>query len=124
MTQVHNMNEDMKEPKITVEEVENIVMPVDDAPIVNDVAEPTVPAFKEGDRVRIVVDPPGGVMTTGTVKVVQDVVGKSLGVELDQFTEGCHSLDGLVEEKVDETRGITVGKGWWTLPYNLELIKE
>lgn len=78
--------------------------------------------LKQGDRVRVVIDPPNGVVCEGTVKVVQDVPGKKVGVELDRLTDRCHSLDGLVEERTDEVRGITVGKGWWSLPENLEVV--
>jgi hypothetical protein len=76
--------------------------------------------IKKGQRVRIVIDPPNGFAAQGTVRVVQDKPGKKIGVELDQLTDRCHSLDGLVEERVDPVRGVTVGKGYWTLPENLE----
>jgi hypothetical protein len=45
-----------------------------------------------------------------------------VGVELDNFTDYAHSLDQRVEEKVDPVRGITVGKGWWTLEEDLEIL--
>jgi hypothetical protein len=54
--------------------------------------------------------------------VIQEEPGKKVGVELDHFTDFAHSLDGLVEEKVDPVRGITIGKGWWTLEENLEIL--
>jgi hypothetical protein len=73
-------------------------------------------------RVRIIIGPPGGTAVEGIVRVIQDVPGKMVGVELDNFTDYAHSLDGIVEEKVDPVRGITVGKGWWTLEENLEIL--
>jgi hypothetical protein len=73
-------------------------------------------------RVRIIIDPPGGAACEGIVRVIQDVPGKMVGVELDHFTDYAHSLDQLVEEKVDPVRGITIGKGWWTLEENLEIL--
>ena len=45
-----------------------------------------------------------------------------VGVELDYFTDYAHSLDGRVEEKTDPVRGITLGRGWWTLEENLEIL--
>ncbi len=75
-----------------------------------------------GQKVKIIIDPPGGVPTEGIVKVVQNVPGKTLGIELEHFTDYAHSLDKLVEEKTDPTRGITVGKGWWTREDNVEII--
>ena len=73
-------------------------------------------------RVRIIIDPPGGTPVEGIVRVIQDVPGKKVGVELDHFTDYAHSLDGLVDEKTDPVRGITIGKGWWTLEENLEIL--
>ncbi len=81
------------------------------------------PKLKVGDRVRLFIDPPAGTPQEGTVRVVQDVPGKTIGVELDHFTDRCHALDGLVEERVDETRGVVVGKGWWTREENVEVIQ-
>lgn len=79
--------------------------------------------FQIGDRVRIFLDPPGGQeITEGTIRVIQDEPGKLIGVELDHFTDRCHSLDGVVEERTDEVRGIVVGKGWWTRPENIEKV--
>lgn len=75
-----------------------------------------------GQKVKIIVDPPGGTPTSGVVKVIQDTPGKKVGVELDHFADYAHSLDKLVEEKTDPVRGITVGKGWWTVPENLEIL--
>lgn len=79
-------------------------------------------ALKVGDHVRLIIDPPNGVVCEGTVRVIQDQPGKRVGIELDHFTDYAHSLDGLVEERVDESRGLTVGKGWWTLPENVEVL--
>ena len=73
-------------------------------------------------RVRIIIGPPGGIPVEGIVRVIQDEPGKMVGVELDHFTDYAHSLDQLVEEKIDPVRGITVGKGWWTLEENLEIL--
>ncbi len=73
-------------------------------------------------RVKIIIDPPNGIPTEGIVRVIQDEPGKMVGVELDHFTDFAHSLDGVVEEKVDPVRGITIGKGWWTLEENLEIL--
>ena len=73
-------------------------------------------------RVKIIIDPPNGVPTEGIVRVIQDEPGKMVGIELDHFTDYAHSLDGVVEEKIDPVRGITIGKGWWTLEENLEIL--
>jgi len=73
-------------------------------------------------RVKIIIDPPNGIPTEGIVRVIQDEPGKMVGVELDHFTDYAHSLDGVVEEKIDPVRGITIGKGWWTLEENLEIL--
>jgi hypothetical protein len=73
-------------------------------------------------RVRIIIDSPGGVPSEGIVRVIQKVPGKRVGVELDHFTDYAHSLDGIVEEKTDPVRRITVGKGWWTSEENLEIL--
>jgi hypothetical protein len=76
-----------------------------------------------GQRVRIIIDPPGqAAMADGTVRVIQEEPGKKVGVELDRFADYAHSLDGLVEERVDTNRNITVGKGWWTKEENVEVI--
>lgn len=76
-----------------------------------------------GQTVKIIIDPPGGTAVSGTVKIIQDVPGKKIGVQLDHFTDYAHSLDKLVEEKTDPVRGITVGQGWWTLPENVEILQ-
>ncbi len=73
-------------------------------------------------RVKIIIDPPNGIPTEGIVRVIQDEPGKMVGIELDHFTDYAHSLDGVVEEKIDPVRGITIGKGWWTLEENLEIL--
>ncbi len=73
-------------------------------------------------RVKIIIDPPNGIPTEGIVRVIQDEPGKMVGVELDHFTDYAHSLDGQTEEKIDPVRGITIGKGWWTLEENLEIL--
>lgn len=73
-------------------------------------------------RVKIIIDPPNGVPIEGIVRVIQEEPGKTIGIELDHFTDYAHSLDGLVEEKTDPVRGITLGKGWWTLEENLEIL--
>lgn len=73
-------------------------------------------------RIKIIIDPPNGIPTEGIVRVIQDEPGKMVGIELDHFTDYAHSLDGRVEEKIDPVRGITIGKGWWTLEENLEIL--
>lgn len=75
-----------------------------------------------GQRVRIIIDPPGGIPVEGTIKLIQDTPGKKIGIELDRFADYAHSLDNLVDERTDPVRGITLGKGWWTLEENLEVI--
>lgn len=78
-------------------------------------------ALKEGDRVTILVDTPEGHPVKGTVKVVQDEVGKTVGVELDDYTVYGHSLDGLVDEREQGGGLPVVGKGWWTLEDNVDV---
>lgn len=80
--------------------------------------------LKVGDRVRILIDTPGGEPLDGTVKVVQDTPGKKVGVELDNYAATGHSLDGQTEapEKNDPTTGVNYGKGWWTLEENVEVL--
>ncbi len=77
---------------------------------------------KKGDKIRIIIDTPAGQPINGVVTVVQDVPGKTIGVELDQTTAYAHSLDGALKgvEKIDPTNGIRYGKGWWTLEENIE----
>ena len=79
--------------------------------------------IKKGARVRIIIDPPGGLPVEGVVKVVQDLPGKKVGIELDHFIDFGHSLDGLVDERFDPARNMTVGRGWWTLEENVEVLK-
>lgn len=75
--------------------------------------------IKVGDRVTIVTGSPENAPCNGTVRVVQDVPGKKIGVELDAFTLYAHSLDGLVEER-EQGEGLpVVGKGWWVNEENL-----
>lgn len=80
-------------------------------------------AVKEGDRVTILVDTPEGRPVKGTVVVVQDEVGKQVGVELDDYTAYAHSLDGLVDEREQGSGLPVIGKGWWTLEDNIEVEK-
>lgn len=81
--------------------------------------------LKVGDRVRVLIDTPEGQPVEGTVAVVQDVPGKQVGVELDNYALYGHSLDGKTAdaEKTDPGTGVTFGKGWWTLEDNLEVLK-
>ena len=80
--------------------------------------------IKKGDRVRILVNTPLGEPVDGVVKVVQDKVGKPIGVQLDNFIAYGHELDGATDEKVktDSKTGISYGTGWWTLPENVEVL--
>lgn len=84
--------------------------------------EPRNQQLTTGQRVRIIIDPPAGTPAEGVIRIIQDEPGKEVGVELDRLTDGAHSLDGLVEERTDPVRGITVGKGWWTVAENLEIL--
>ncbi len=78
-------------------------------------------AVQEGDRVTILVGTPEGHPVKGTVKVVQDEVGKTIGVELDDYTLYAHSLDGLVDEREQGDGLPVVGKGWWTKEEDVEV---
>lgn len=78
-------------------------------------------ALKVGDRVTILVNTPEGHPVKGTVRVVQDEVGKKVGVELDEYTVYAHSLDGLVDEREQGSGLPVIGKGWWTLEENVEV---
>lgn len=78
-------------------------------------------ALKVGDRVTILVDTPEGHPIKGTVKVVQEEVGKTVGVELDDYTVYGHSLDGLVDEREQGGGLPVVGKGWWTTEDNVDV---
>ena len=75
-----------------------------------------------GDKVKILIDPPGGIPVEGIVRVIQDKPGKLVGVETGHLVDYGHSLDRLVEERTDPVRGITVGKGWWTIEENVEVL--
>lgn len=74
--------------------------------------------IKEGDKVRIIMGEKTNL--TGQVRVLSDEPGKEIGVELDHYADYAHSLDGLVEEREDAVRGITVGKGWWVRENEIE----
>lgn len=78
-------------------------------------------ALKVGDRVTILVNTPEGHPVKGTVKVVQKEVGKTVGVELDDYTVYGHSLDGLVDEREQGSGLPVVGKGWWTTEANVDV---
>jgi hypothetical protein len=80
--------------------------------------------LKVGDRVRVLVATPQGEPVDGTVAVVQDVIGKGVGVELDNYVATGHSLDGELtdKEKTDPETGVTYGKGWWVLSDNVEVL--
>lgn len=83
-------------------------------------AKEAVSSLAVGDRVSILVDTPEGHPIKGTVRVVQDEVGKKVGVELDDYTVYGHGLDGLVDER-EQGEGLpVVGKGWWTLEENVQ----
>ena len=78
-------------------------------------------ALKEGDRVTILVGTPEGHPVKGTVRVLQDVGGKEVGVELDDYTVFAHSLDGLVDEREQGSGLPVVGKGWWTTEADVDV---
>ncbi len=78
-------------------------------------------SVQEGDRVTILVDTPEGHPVKGTVVVVQDEVGKKVGVELDDYVVFGHSLDGLVDEREQGGDLPVVGKGWWTTEDNVSV---
>jgi len=78
--------------------------------------------LKVGDKVTILVGTPQNTPINGTVKVVQDEVGKKVGVELDEYTVYAHSLDGLVDEREQGNGLPVVGKGWWTTEDNIVVI--
>jgi hypothetical protein len=71
-------------------------------------------ALSVGDRVTILVNTPEAHPVSGTVRVVQDDPGKTVGVELDEYSVYGHSLDGLVDEREQGDGLPVVGKGWWT----------
>ena len=120
-TPVEDVEETYTPPAPITEEVVEVT--ASEEPVAQEQPASEAPKLKVGDRVRIFIDPPAGTPQEGTVRVVQDVPGKTLGVELDHFTDRCHALDGLVEERVDETRGVVVGKGWWTREENVEVLQ-
>lgn len=80
--------------------------------------------LKTGQRVRILVHTPEDQPVEGTVRVLQDVPGKKVGVELDHYALYAHTLDGKLSdpEKLDESTGARFGKGWWTLEDYLEVL--
>lgn len=82
--------------------------------------------LQAGDRVRLLIDTPEGEVVEGVVRVVQDTPGKKVGVELDHYVLGGHSLDGVLDEKEksDPDTGTIFGKGWWTLEYNVEVLES
>jgi hypothetical protein len=77
--------------------------------------------LKKGDRVTVLTGTPEGHPVKGTVKVVQDVPGKKVGVELDDYTLYAHGLDGLVDEREQDGGLPVVGKGWWTTEDDVEV---
>lgn len=79
--------------------------------------------LKVGDRVTILVGTPEGRPVKGTVRVLnsyEDDPGHQVGVELDDYVVYGMSLEGLVDEREQGDGLPTVGKGWWTLPANVE----
>lgn len=76
--------------------------------------------LKEGDRVTILTNTPQGFPVKGTVKVVQKEAGKTVGVELDDYTVYGHSLDGTVDEREQGGGLPVIGKGWWTSEDNVD----
>jgi hypothetical protein len=78
-------------------------------------------ALSEGDRVTILVGTPEGHPVMKKGGVVQDEVGKKVGVELDDYTVYGHSLDGLVDEREQGGGLPVVGKGWWTTEEDVDL---
>lgn len=83
--------------------------------------------LKVGDRVVIITDTPNGVPAKGTIRVLNDKeenAGQQVGVELDEWTAYAHSLEGEVEEREQGEGQPVIGKGWWTLPSNVEVIDQ
>lgn len=80
--------------------------------------------IKVGDRVRVLVDTPDNSPVDGEVVVVQEDAGKHIGVKLDNYVAGGHTLDNKLEEKekTDAQAGVTYGKGWWTREENVEVL--
>ena len=86
-------------------------------------AKEAVSSLAVGDRVTILVNTPEGHPVKGTVRVLnsyEDDPGHQVGVELDDYVSYGHSLEGLVDEREQGGSLPTVGKGWWTLPANVE----
>lgn len=85
-----------------------------------------VSSLKVGQRVRILIGGPMETVVDGTVRVIQDEPGKKVGVELDNYAETGHTLDGLLDDtapqKSDEVSGRNFGKGWWTLDDHVEAL--
>lgn len=82
------------------------------------------PSLKVGDRVTILVNTPENHPIKGTVRVLNSVeedAGHQVGVELDDYTVYGHSLDGIVDEREQGGDQPVVGKGWWTIPEELEV---
>lgn len=80
-----------------------------------------------GDRVQVLVATPTGDICTGTVRVLNDPEkdpGHQVGVELDEYVVGAHSLEGVVDEREDPRGGRTVGKGWWSRPEYLNKLDK
>ncbi len=75
-----------------------------------------------GQRVRILIGGPADLTPTGTIASLSDEPGKLVGVALDEIAPYAHSLDGLVEERIDPLRQITLGRGWYTRPEYLEVL--
>lgn len=85
-----------------------------------------ISVLKEGQRVRILIGGPMDQTVEGTVRVVQDVPGKQVGVELDNYAETAHTLDGLLSDsaplKIDPSGKRSFGKGWFTTDEHVEAL--
>ena len=88
--------------------------------------EETPKTISIGQRCRILVGLPEAQVLEGTIRVLNSGKkdpGHQIGVELDAPIRYGHSLElELEREKVDPDTGISIGRGWWTLPENIELI--
>lgn len=83
------------------------------------------PEFKKGDIVDIVADLPHAGYFRGTIVIIQDEPGKKIGIELERPAMNGHSLDGMTDkERVDPVSGTRMGRGWWAVAENLQLVKE
>lgn len=71
-------------------------------------------ALKIGQKVKIVVDPPDGGSVEGVVKIIQNIPGKQVGVQLSQPVAFGNTLDGLITGNP--------GQGWWTREENIEIL--